>query len=170
MDAHFETEDLITASGLNYTIFRNVLYMDALPVFLGEAVFEQGIQLPIGQGKAPYALRSDMAEAIANVLLEDDCGRKIYTFTGTEAYTMQDVAAALSRLTGKVVTYTPLETAVFEAQLRERGVPDLVVPRIVGFLTDIRNGQEEEVSPNLERWLGRPPTTLAQGLKTLFKR
>jgi len=41
--------------------------------------------------------------------------------------------------------------------------------RGVGFLTDIKNGQEEEVSPNLENQLGRKPASLKEGLKVLFK-
>lgn len=35
MVEHFETEDYIIASGLNYTLFRNILYMDAIPQFIG---------------------------------------------------------------------------------------------------------------------------------------
>lgn len=31
MVEHFQTEDYINASGLQYTLFRNILYMDAIP-------------------------------------------------------------------------------------------------------------------------------------------
>ena len=37
------------------------------------------------------------------------------------------------------------------------------------FLTDIKNGQEEEVSPDLENLLGRKPASLRDGLKALSK-
>ena len=43
MVAHFQTEDYIKESGLAYTLFRNVLYMDSLPYFMGEKVFESGV-------------------------------------------------------------------------------------------------------------------------------
>lgn len=42
------------------------------------------------------------------------------------------------------------------------------VRTILGFLTDIKNGQEEEVSPDLENLLGRRPASLEEGLKVLF--
>jgi NAD(P)H dehydrogenase (quinone) len=169
MEGHFQTEDYIIESGLNYAIFRNVLYMDTIPQFVGgEKVFETGINLPAGEGKVSYALRSEMGEAIANVLLEDD-ENKIYQFTGNEQYSFDDVAAALTELSGKTVNYTPVEKSKFESQMKERGTPEAVIQKVVGFITDIKNGQEDEVTFDLENQLGRKPATLTEGLKTLFK-
>jgi NAD(P)H dehydrogenase (quinone) len=52
--------------------------------------------------------------------------------------------------------------------MKERGVPGTMIERIAGFLTDIKNGQEEEISPDLENLLGRKPASLKEGLKVLF--
>ena len=167
MEGHFQTEDAIKASGLSYTIFRNVLYMDSLPYFVGDKVFEAGIHLPVGQGKIPFALRSDMGEAIAHALLQD-CKNQTYNLTGSVSYSFDDVSAALTKLSGKEVTYTPVEPSAFAAQMRERGAPEIVAQRAVGFMTDIKNGQEDEVSPDLETLLGRKPATLEEGLTALY--
>ncbi|SOD90603.1 SDR family oxidoreductase [Spirosoma fluviale] len=169
MEGHFRTEDYIRTSGLTYALFRNVLYMDAIPQFVGPNVFDGGIHLPAGQGKVPFALRAEMGEAMANALAANDSGSRIYQLTGSEAYSFADVAAALTDLSGKTVQYAPAEPSVFEAQLAGRGVPAVVVQRVIGFLTDIKNGQEDEVSPDLENLLGRKPTSLREGLKTLYK-
>lgn len=168
MEGHFQTEDYIQACGLNYAIFRNVLYMDTIPQFVGGKVFDTGINLPTDQGRVPFALRSEMGEAIANVLLESDRGNRIYKLTGSESYSFDDVAATLSDLSDKEVAYTPIEKSAFEAQMKERGVPELMIERVTGFLTDIKNGQEDEVSPDLENLLGRKPASLREGLKVLF--
>ena len=168
MVGHFQTEDYIKASGLNYALFRNVLYMDTIPLFVGERVFDAGVYLPTGHGRVPFALRSEMGEAIAHALLESGCGNRIYKLTGSESYSFDDVAATLSDLSGKEVDYTPAEKSAFEAQMKERGVPETMVQRVVGFLTDIKNGQEEEVSPDMENLLGRKPASLKEGLKVLF--
>ena len=169
MLGHFQTEDYIISSGLNYTLFRNVLYMDAIPQFVGEHVLNTGISLPTDEGKLPFALRSEMGEGISNALLTSDCNNRIYTFTGSESYSFGDVATVLTKLSGKDVKYTPVEKLAFEAQLKERGVPDLIAQRIIGFMIDIKNGQEDEISSNLEQMLGRKPATLEEGLKVLFK-
>ncbi len=168
MEGHFQTEDYIKECGVNYAIFRNVLYVDTIPQFVGERVFDTGINLPTGHGRVPFALRSEMGEAIANALLESDRGNRIYKLTGSESYSFHDVAATLTDLSGKEVDYTPTEKSSFEAQMKERGVPETMVQRVVGFLTDINNGQEEEVSPDLENLLGRKPASLREGLKALF--
>ena len=169
MEGHFQTEDYIKKCGLSYVLFRNVLYMDAIPQFVGESVFETGINLPTGQGRVPFALRSEMGEAIAHVLLESGCSNRIYKLTGSETYSFDDIAATLSDLSGKEVDYTPAEKSAFEAQMKGRGVPEMMIERVVGFLTDIKNGQEDEVSPDLENLLGQKPASLREGLKALFK-
>ncbi len=168
MLGHFQTEDLVKQSGLKFMIFRNVLYMDTLPQFLGGQVFETGIQVPTGDGVVPFALRSEIGEAIANALLRSDCDDRTYLLTASQAYSMNDVADAQSRLSGKNVKYAPLEKSEFEAQLKARGLPEVVAHRIVGFMTDVKNGQESEVSSELEHLLGRKPASLEAGLKPLF--
>lgn len=77
--------------------------MDTLPQFVDEKVFETGVHLPVGAGRAPFALRSEMGEAIANALLESHCQGNTRNLTGSETYSFDDVAAALSKLSGKEV-------------------------------------------------------------------
>ena len=169
MMRHFETEDYIKESGLNYVFFRNILYMDTIPVFTGPAVFDTGIALPGGQGRVAFALRSEQGEAIANVLMANDCANRIYNFTGSEAYSFDAVAAALAELSGKPVTYTDIDPAILAERMKGRGVPEAAIQRTIGFMTDIKNGQEETVSTDLENCLGRKPASLLEGLPTLYK-
>jgi NAD(P)H dehydrogenase (quinone) len=169
MDGHFQTEDYIKESGLPYTLFRNSLYLDAIPQFVGgDAVFERGIYVPAGQGGVALALRREMGEAMANALTSEREGNLTYQLTGSQSYSFYDVAAALTDLSGKSVTYTPADPATFEAQLIGRGLPDVVARRIAGFITDIANGQEDAISPDLEKLLGRKPAALKDGLSLLY--
>lgn len=165
---HFETEEYIMQSGLQYTIFRNALYMDVLPLFVGKQVFERGIFQPAGKGKVAFALRKEMGEAIANVLLEESCENKTYSFTGSQAYSFDDVAIALSNLCGKQIEYTSLETHAFKEKLKATGLPEQVIQKIIDFNTDIKNDQEAGITSDLEDILGRKPTGLTEGLKVLF--
>ncbi len=66
------------------------------------------------------------------------------------------------------VKYAPAGKSAFEVQMKKRGTPEPVVQKVVGFITDIKNGQEEEVSSDLENLLGRKPLPLKKGLKTLY--
>jgi len=168
MQDHFDTEDYIKETGMNYTIFRNILYMDVIPLFVGKQVFETGIFQPAGEGKVSFALRKEMGEAMGNVLLNEPFQNKSYRFTGTQAYSFYDVAAILSELSGKEVKYTPVEASDFEKMMLEKGLPASMVKKIVGFNTDIKNNQESETTNDLEIHLGRKPASLKAGLKLLF--
>jgi NAD(P)H dehydrogenase (quinone) len=170
MVEHFQTEDYIIASGLKYTFFRNILYMDAIPQFIGgNAALERGIFLPAGDGKVAFALRSEMGEAMANVLLSGDCNNKIYNFTGDKVYSFYDIAEALTELSGKEVKYTAVEESTFTAMMKQRDLPEPVIKKIVGFITDIKHNQEADIYSDLENILGRKRTALKEGLKQLFE-
>jgi NAD(P)H dehydrogenase (quinone) len=169
MVEHFDTEDYILASGLAYTFFRNILYMDTIPQFIGgKLALEKGIFLPAGEGKVSFALRSEMGEAMANVLLEAKTKNKVYNFTGNKTYSFYDIANALSQLSGNEVKYSNVETTVFEGMMKQRNLPEPVIQKIVDFITDIKYNQEANIYNDLEIELGRKPTNLKDGLQLLF--
>lgn len=170
MAEHFETEDYIKNSGLKYTFFRNILYMDAIPQFIGGAMaLEKGILLPAGEGKVSFALRSDMGEAMAKVLLSEPNESKIYNFTGNNTYSFYDIATLLTELSGKEVKYTSVDDSTFRESLKQRNTPGPLIQKILDFITDIRNHQEAGIYNDLESCLGRTPTDLKTGLKALFQ-
>lgn len=168
MIEHFLTEDYIKESGLKYIIFRNALYMDVLPLFVGKNVFEKGILQPAGNGKVAYVLKAEQAEAIANVLMNESFKNQTLNFTGSDAYSFYEVATALTELSGKQVNYKPIEVEPFKKIMLENGVPEPMVKKIVGFNLDIKNGQESTVTNELQHYLGRNPKSIKEGLKILF--
>lgn len=169
MKTHFETEDYVIASGLNYQIFRNVLYMESMAGYmLGKDVLEKGINLPAGKGEVSYALRSDEAEAIGNVLAADDFTSRIYNFTGSRTYSFYDVAEALSELSGKQVNYKPVSIDEYKQKAMQQGMPEHAIEMMAPFYTDIQNSQGSMVTHDLEEALGRKPTDLKTGLKQLL--
>lgn len=169
MVEHFHTEDRIKESGLKYTLFRNSLYMDSVPWYTGKQVFETGVFFqPAGDGKVAYALRKEQGEAIANVLLNENFENKTYKFTSNEAYSFYDIATALTELSGKEIKYADIEIPEYEEMMKKAGVPEFVIKMMISFNTDIKNGQEAEITNDLEHKLGRKPTSLKEGLKILF--
>lgn len=170
MEGHFATEAYIKSSGLNYALLRNALYMDVIPLYVGgEKVFETGIHLPTGDGKVSYALRSELGEAIANLLVDGDTTSGIHELTASEAWSYADVADTLSELSGRKVEYTSIEKPEFEMRMRERGLPEPMIQFSMNFHSEVRNGLLDEVNPEMEHLLGRKPASLKEGLKALFK-
>lgn len=168
MQEHFLTEDLIKESGLNYTIFRNALYMDVVPLFVGEAkVFDTGILQPAGNGEVAYALREEQGEAMGNVLATEPFNNKTYKFTGNQSHSFHSMATVLSELSGKEVAYTPVSVEKFQ-EIKAPYMPAPMLKKIIDFNIDIEQGQESEITGDLETKLGRKPIDLKEGLKGLF--
>ncbi len=167
-EGHLKTEEWLKASGLTYTILKHGLYTDLLPMFVGEQVLETGvIYQPAGDGKTAFALRTDMAEAGANVLTSEGHENKIYDITGAKTYSYQDIANIISEITGKQIVYVSPSVEEFTKTLTEVGVPAEYIGLFAGFSGAIKEGEFDEVSSDLSDLLGRTPVdaeTFLQGV------
>jgi NAD(P)H dehydrogenase (quinone) len=74
----------LKAPGLEWTILRNPMYLDILPLGFGKNVIDVGIRVPAGNGLAALASRHDLAEGTAVVLSGEGYEGKVYTFGGSE--------------------------------------------------------------------------------------
>lgn len=165
---HIDTEAYLKATGIDYTILRNNLYADVLPMFFGPAVLETGIYLPAGDGKSPYATRLDMAEATANVLTTTGHENKTYNLNADSNYSFSDAAALLSSISGKTVGYHSPTTEEFTAALTQAGLPQEVIAMTAGFAEAIKLGELESDSTDLADLLKRKPTSLNNYLTAVY--
>lgn len=168
MEEHFDTEKYILDSGLNYTFLRDNLYADVIPMFIGEHVLETGINFPAGKGKVAFSLRTEMAEAFANVLSTEDHENRTYEISNVESYSFQDVADALSAHSGKTVAYHDLSADEFSKALAEAGVPEAMIGFSIGFATAAKDGDFDVPNNHLEQLLGRKPRSLNEFIKELY--
>lgn len=168
--SHIDTEKQIKESGMNYTILRNNLYMDFLPMFFGENVLETGIFLPAGDRKTAFTLRSDMAEATANILSSEGHENQEYTFSNSENTTFQELADTLGQLTGKQINYISPSTDVYINTLSQAGVPSDYVGMFAGFAEAIKQGELEQYDGDLEMLLGRKPTSAKEFLAKVYSK
>jgi NAD(P)H dehydrogenase (quinone) len=168
--AHIETEQLIKATGISYTIFRNNLYTDYVPIFIGEKVFDTGVYWPAGNAKGAFASRTDMAEAAANVLITNGHEGKEYSIANTENVTFQQVAAILSDIAGKNIPYTSPLPDEYKATLTAAGVPEMYVNMFAAFAEAIKQGEFDSNASDLEKLLGRKPQSIAEFLTQFYKK
>lgn len=169
MGDHFDTEKHILESGLTYTFLRDNLYADVLPMFIGEHVFETGIHFPAGEGKVPFSLRIEMAEAFANVLSSEGHENKIYEISNSESYSFQDVANALSAHTGKTVAYHTVSADEFAKALSGAGVPEAMIGFSLAFATGAKDGDFDIPNNHLEQLLGRKPSSLDEAIREIYQ-
>lgn len=169
LEEHFLTEDYLKASGLSYTFLQNSLYAEVIPMFLGENVVETGVFFPAGEGKVAFALREDLGEATANILVSEGHENLTYNLTGSEIISFAEVAAIFSELSEKAVSYINPENEIFEGALKQFGLPEPIIQMSVMFAAGIKNNDFNKTYDSLEKFLGRKPTNIKTYLKATYK-
>lgn len=168
VDSYITTESYLIESGITYTIFQNGLYMETIPFFVGEEVLQTGIYLPAGNGKASFAKRTDMAEAIANVLAGEGHNNRTYVTSAVPSYSFSQIAGMLSKLSGREITYTNPSQSAYEMLLIQAGVDKGTIWYLSLLASIIKNNEYEIVESDLEQLLGRKPIDLQQYLNETF--
>lgn len=166
IEVHLQTEKWLKESGLTYTILKDTVYMDFIPFFIGNDVLKTGlISLPAENGKVSFALRSEMAEAAANVLASSGHENKVYDLVNTEAYSYYDVAKYITAVAGKEIKYVSPKVEEYAKVAEKTGIPELVVWVAKGQA----QGELNTINNDLENLLGRKPTALKEFLKTVYR-
>jgi len=169
-EEHRLTEAALKASGIPTVILRNNWYAENYLASLPVALQHGAIVGSAGEGRISWATREDYAEATAAVLASaaDHVGR-IYELAGDEAYTLADLAAEVSRQTGKSIVYTDMPEAAYRDVLLGAGLPEPVAAMIAGADVDASNGAFFDDSRQISALTGRPTTTLADSVAQALK-
>lgn len=89
---------------------------------------------------------------------------KIYELAGDSAFTLGDLAAEVTRQTGRQVAYRNLPAAEYEATLLGFGLPPMLVKVAVDADLKAQRGALDSSSHDLSRLLGRPTTALCEAV------
>jgi NAD(P)H dehydrogenase (quinone) len=159
---HRRTEEVLAASGVPYALLRNSWYLEN---YTGQllAYLQRGIVGAAGNGRVSAATRADYAEAAAAVLTGEGSGNTVHELGGP-AFTMTELAAAVSGATGQQVTYTDLPVEQYRQVLVGAGMPEPVAAMLADNDRGVAAGELFVGSGDLEKLLGRPATSLAQAL------
>ncbi|MBB4097070.1 SDR family oxidoreductase [Sphingomonas kyeonggiensis] len=165
---HLFTEKLILASGIPYTFLRNGWYVENYAASVQGALAHGALIGAAGQGRIAAAARADYADAAVAVLAGADHAGKIYELAGDTAFTLADLAAELSRQTGRDIPFQNLAPADYAAALTGAGVPAPFAEMLAGWDVEIAKGALFDDGHTLSRLIGRPTVSLADGVKALI--
>ena len=158
---HFETEKAIQASSLSFTILRNGWYTENYTASIGGALGAGAFIGSAGDGKISSASRVDFAEAAVTVLLSGDHEGKVYELAGDTSYTLADLAAEISRQTGKSIPYNNLAESEYATILKGFGLPEGFASAIASWDVCASYNELFDESRVLSKLIGRPTTSLA---------
>ncbi|MGZ5373795.1 MAG: SDR family oxidoreductase [Aeromicrobium sp.] len=159
---HAATEEYIRNSAMTWTFLRDNLCSEMFPHF---ADSEGVIRGPAGAGRVAPVSQIDVAAVAATILRDPQThSHSTYDLTGPEALTLTEIAAILTRVTGKPYTFVNETLAEARASRAHYGAPDWQVDAWISTYTAIRDGELNAVSSDIGRLLGRPALGFAQAL------
>jgi NAD(P)H dehydrogenase (quinone) len=158
---HFGTEVAIKDSGLAYTFLRNGWYTENYTGSVKSAIAAGAFIGCTGDGKISSAARADYAEAAAVVLTSNSHENKIYELAGDTGYTLTELAAEISRQTGKTIPYNNLTENQYADILKSFGLPEEVAEMLADSDTGASKGGLFDNTKQLSALIGRPTTPLA---------
>lgn len=160
-DEHRQTEVDVKTSGIPFTILRNGWYSENYTGAIGGALAGGAFIGSAGGGKISAAPRLDYAEAAVAVLTGEGHEGKTYELAGDDAWTLSDLAAEISRQTGKDIPYKNLPEADYATALKSFGLPEGLAASIAGWDVGASPGALFDDGKELSTLIGRPTTPLS---------
>lgn len=166
---HLVTEADLKASGVPFTLLRNGWYTENYTASIPGAVAGGAFLGSAADAKISSATRADYAEAAAVVLTSNGHRGKTYELAGDQAYTLSDLAAEISRQTGKTIPYKNLSEAEYAAALVGIGLPAPAAQAYANFDAGAAQGALFDDGHQLSKLIGRPTTPLAISVTEALK-
>ncbi|AKQ64873.1 NADPH:quinone oxidoreductase 2 [Myxococcus hansupus] len=166
---HKATEEAIRASGLPFVFLRNGWYTENYTENLAPALAHGAIIGSSGEGRVAAATRADYAAAAVAVLTSKGHENKVYELAGDTAFTATELAAEVSRQSGKSVLYKDLPQADYAGALIGVGVPAPFAEVLADSDAGAARGELNDSSGDLRRLIGRPTTPLAPSVAAAVK-
>ncbi len=161
---HRKTEEALAASGMHFTVLRNNLYAENLLMALPHALATGVLASATGGGAAAYVLRDDCARAAASVLAAKHAKRGVFDITGSVALTHAQIAALVSRASGRRVVAQEVPVAQVAAAYGAFGLGPAAAAELASIDLGIAQGYFATVTHAASDLTGRVPHSAADFL------
>lgn len=147
-------ERALQASGADWTVVRASWFnQNFSESFFVEPVLSGELVLPTGDAVEPFVDADDIADVVVAALTDDRHIGRTYELSGPRLLGFHEVAAELSRATGRDIRYVPVPMDAYRALLAEHGEP-VEFADLFGLITDGRNAH---LVDGVQEVLGRAP-------------
>ena len=150
---HAEVEAHVRKLGLDHTVLRPNLYLQALLAFAG-TIAQGWFAAPIGDAAVSAIDIRDIAETAAAVLTTTGHTGHTYTLTGPRAVTHAEIAAAIGTATGRSITFRDAPADRFAAALA--GLPPWQRDGLVEDYAHYARGEAADVHTAVIDLTGHP--------------
>ena len=158
-----EIEAGLAASGLPHTLLRSNAYMQNVLALAPAIAATSGFGSSAGKGRTGMVDARDVAAVAAEIAAAPaPHAGKTYWLTGPELISNYDVAAVLSELLGRTVTYREITFEESREAMIRAGVPAPIAEMNAQAFSLTADGDAEWVTDDVPSLLGRPARSFGQ--------
>jgi uncharacterized protein YbjT (DUF2867 family) len=158
-----EIEEGLAASGIPHTLLRSNAYMQNVLALAPAIAATSSFGSAAGKGRTGLVDARDVAAVAAVIAASPDAhAGKTYRLTGPDLLSNYDVAAVLSRLLGRTITYRELTFEENKDAMIRAGVPEPIAEMNAQAFSLTASGDAEWVTDDIPSVLGRPARSFEQ--------
>ena len=155
-------ERIVQKSGLEWTIIRaSWFFQNFSEGAFVDMVHAGQITLPAGDIPEPFVDVDDIAEVAVAAFTEPGHAGEVYEVTGPRMMTFAEVAAELSKATGRPIQFVQVPHDAFVQGAQASGAPKDVVWMLDYLFSTVLDGRNAHLTDGIQRALGRPPKDFA---------
>ena len=164
---HVGTEQVLRGAGIPFVVLRNGWYTENYTGQLPQHLATGTVLSATGGGRISAATRADYAVAAVAALTaaDDDFVDGAVHELGGPAFTLDDLAAAITEVTGTSVAHHDLPGEQYAAALQQAGLDGGTAGFFAVVDAAIARGDLHTGSDALPRLLGRPATPLTDAIR-----
>jgi uncharacterized protein YbjT (DUF2867 family) len=156
---HRHTERVLESCGIPWASLRPNAFMQNCVSYFAESIRRTGMfHAPQGDGRVSVVDVRDIAAAAAKLLTDSESPSRSYELTGPEALSNQEIAATLSTVLGRTITYVDCSPDDARGAMLDNGMSPWLVEILMELYALSASGGAARVSPDLGALLGRGPT------------
>jgi len=158
---HYEREELIRASGLDWTFLRPGMFMSNSIDWWAESIKGQAsVFFPGGKkGKVAPVDPREVAEVAAIALTQSGHNGQAYELTGSELFTIGEMVQVISKVLGKPIQYVDIPPIAAKLFMLKSGMDKALVNALMEILASLRKNEGSIVTDTVQRVTGHAPRT-----------
>jgi uncharacterized protein YbjT (DUF2867 family) len=166
---HRKVEDKARELGLPAVFIRPNGFMQNIAAYFAPTITTQdAFYGTIGDAKVSLIDVRDIGAAIANALLDHSTRGKVYEISGTQAFSYTELAAEISKVTGRTIKFVNLTPDQMKGAMVGSGMPEARAVAVLELDEYYRSGKGAASDSALRSLLGgKSPRTLSAYLNEI---
>jgi len=154
-----------TKGDMVYTFLRCPLYMDNF-LDMADDIKKGSLMLPLADGKWAPIWSRDIADFVADVMLNDKLTNQAIDLTGPEVLGGHDIARTFTEVVGKQVNYVSISADDWKKTVTKYGMNEWKAEVLLELYRWYAAGTGQRVSNEFQTRMNRPATTFTDFVRT----